>query len=65
MLINAQKTLNFFFGTFLGCSGLVYSKSVRLLKSAAEEGQNGTIINLLSNDLAKFDIGLAFLHDGL
>lgn len=36
---------------------------MRLLKSAAEEGQNGTIINLLSNDLAKFDIGLAFLHD--
>lgn len=36
---------------------------MRLLKSAAEEGQNGTIINLLSNDLSKFDIGLAFLHD--
>lgn len=47
----------------IGCSGLIYKKSVRLLKSAAEEGQNGTIINLLSNDLSKFDIGLAFLHD--
>lgn len=33
------------------------------MKSSAEEGQNGKIINLLSNDLAKFDIGLAFLHD--
>lgn len=47
----------------VACSGLVYRKSLRLRKSSAEEGQNGQIINLLSNDLSKFDIGLAFLHD--
>lgn len=47
----------------VACSGLIYQKTLRLLKSSAEEGQNGKIINLLSSDLAKFDIGLAFLHD--
>lgn len=47
----------------IACSGLIYQKSLRLMKSSTEEGQNGLIINLLSSDLAKFDIGLAFLHD--
>lgn len=47
----------------MACSGLIYQKTLRLLKSSSEEGQSGKIINLLSNDLAKFDIGLAFLHD--
>lgn len=47
----------------VACSGLIYKKSLRLLKSTTEEGQSGKIINLLSNDLSKFDIGLAFLHD--
>ena len=46
----------------VACGGLIYQKSLRLLKSSAEEGQSGKIINLLSSDLAKFDIGLAFLH---
>ncbi|XP_031635556.1 multidrug resistance-associated protein 4-like [Contarinia nasturtii] len=47
----------------VACSGLIYQKTLRLSKSLTEEGQNGKIINLLSSDLAKFDIGLAFLHD--
>lgn len=47
----------------LGCSGLIYKKTLALSKSSIEEGLNGKVINLLSNDLAKFDIGLAFLHD--
>lgn len=44
-------------------SGLIYQKSLRILKSSAEEGQNGKIINLMSNDLTKIDIGLGFFHD--
>lgn len=47
----------------VGCSGLIYRKSLRLLKSSTEEGQNGKIINLLSNDLAKFELGLQLVHD--
>lgn len=47
----------------VSCSGLIYKKLLRLSKSASEEGQNGQIINLLSNDLAKFDIGFAVIHE--
>lgn len=47
----------------VACSGLVYQKSLRLLRSSTKDGQNGHIINLLSNDLAKFDLGLSYLHD--
>lgn len=47
----------------VACSGLIYGKALRLLKSSTEEGQSGRIINLLSSDLAKFDIGFSFLHD--
>lgn len=47
----------------VACSGLIYRKSLRLRKSAAKEGQNGHIINLLSNDLSQFDDGLLYLHD--
>lgn len=47
----------------VACSGLIYQKSLRLLKSSAEEGQNGKIINLLSNDVAQLDRGLAYLPD--
>lgn len=47
----------------VACSGLVYQKSLRILKSSTKDGQNGQIINLLSNDLTKFDDGLTFLYD--
>lgn len=45
----------------LGCSGLIYRKSLRLSKSTTEDGPNGKVINLLSNDLNKFDLGVLFL----
>lgn len=32
-------------------------------KSAVYEGLNGKLINIMSNDLAKFELALAFLHD--
>lgn len=47
----------------VACSGLVYRKALRLTKSATEEGQNGKIINLLSDDLVKIQDGLPFLFD--
>lgn len=47
----------------VACSGLVYQKSLRLLRSSTEEGQSGRIIHLLSNDLPKFDLGMGYLHD--
>lgn len=47
----------------LGCSGLIYQKTLRLMKSSNENSQTGKIINLLSNDLHKFGSGLECLHD--
>lgn len=47
----------------LGCTGLIYQKTLKLTKSTIEDGLNGKVINIMSNDLAKFDTGLAFLHD--
>lgn len=47
----------------VACSGLIYKKLLKLSKSSSEEGQNGQIINLLSNDLAKLDIGFAVIHE--
>lgn len=48
----------------IGCSCLIYNKSLKLTKSTtAGEGLNGKILNLLTNDVGKFDIALAFIHD--
>ncbi|XP_062563883.1 ATP-binding cassette sub-family C member 4-like [Armigeres subalbatus] len=48
----------------IGCSCLIYNKSLKLTKSTtASEGLNGKILNLLTNDVSKFDIALAFIHD--
>lgn len=42
------------------CGGLIYRKSLRIKKSSIEDVQSGQIINLLSNDLAIFDMLLNF-----
>lgn len=34
-----------------------------MTKSAQVDGINGKVINLLSNDLGKFDIAICFIHD--
>lgn len=47
----------------LGCAGLIYRKSLRLLRSTAEDGINGKVINLLSNDVSKIEPGLTYLYD--
>lgn len=46
-----------------GCSGMIYRKTLRLLKSAMENGQNGQIINLLSSDLSEFEYALVFISE--
>lgn len=46
----------------VACSGLIYQKSLRILKSSIEDGQIGKVINL-SNDLAKLDEALPYLND--
>lgn len=45
------------------CSGLIYNKSLRILRSCAKDGQNGHIINLLSTDLAKLDLPFTLTQD--
>lgn len=48
-------------------SGLIYQKSLRMLKSSTKDGLNGQIINLMSNDLSKFYIAslyVSFLLNG-
>lgn len=47
----------------VGCSGLMYRKALRLPKSSTEEGLNGRVITILSNDLFKLEFGLYFLPD--
>lgn len=47
----------------VACSGLIYKKSLRMLKSSSKDGQNGQIINLLSSDLTKFDVVVPFITD--
>lgn len=44
-------------------SGLIYRKALQISKSSTENGRNGIIINLLSNDLAKFHDGLSYIFD--
>lgn len=38
------------------CGGLIYWKSLKILQASAEDGQNGKIINILANDMARFDM---------
>lgn len=44
------------------CSGIIYRKTLRLTKSQSDDGENGRIINLLSNDVLKIDMALQVLH---
>lgn len=36
---------------------------MRLTKSVGIDGLNGQIINLMSNDVARFDLTVGFVHD--
>ena len=47
----------------IGSIGLIYSKILKLSKSAMIDGINGRVINLISNDVEKFELAVLFLHD--
>lgn len=49
----------------VACSGLIYKKSLRMLKSSSKDGQNGQIINLLSSDLSKLNMVLTSVSEVL
>lgn len=44
----------------VACGGLLYQKILQISKASAEDGQNGQMISLLSNDLTKFDFRFGF-----
>lgn len=46
----------------IACSSLVYRKILRLSKTSANKTAGGQIINLLSNDVSRFDQVFIFLH---
>lgn len=47
----------------IGLSGLIYRKILRMSTSSIDGGQIGKIINLLSNDLRRFDEGILRLFN--
>lgn len=47
----------------LGCSALIYKKVLRLSKSTSYTGMNGQVINLLTNDVSKFEVMFCYIHD--
>lgn len=47
----------------VACGGLIYRKALRILTSSITEGQTGKIINLLSNDVRKFDEVFVWVYD--
>lgn len=47
----------------LALAGLIYRKCLQLSKSASNDSLRGRAINILSNDLGRFDVALCFLHD--
>lgn len=47
----------------LALSGLIYRKCLEVSKSNSNDGLRARAINILSNDLGRFDTALCFLHD--
>ncbi|XP_058461266.1 probable multidrug resistance-associated protein lethal(2)03659 [Malaya genurostris] len=47
----------------IACCSMLYKKALRITKAARTDGLTGQVINLMSNDVAKFDTATSFVHD--
>lgn len=47
----------------VACCSLLYKKALRITKAAGTDGLTGQVINLMSNDVAKFDTAVGFVQD--
>lgn len=47
----------------LGCCAMLYQKALRISKSMTVDGFDGQVINLMSNDVSRFDQAITFVHD--
>lgn len=47
----------------LGCSAMLYKKALRISKSMTVDGFDGQVINLMSNDVSRFDSAITFVQD--